>query len=428
MEYIEFIIDIDNKELHNNVKGVKHLMDKVSFNIIGNFGVITVGKPIINDLKVYQLPSFIALSLNVDNPAFTMPIISTDILDDIIYSAASSFGINTLMAVKCERKQWMIRLYYFESRVLDMSYKPGLFDTGYIFGSEILKKSDVLSNKEISKENQNLIWPDDEGFPYISKFKDEIEIRKSLKKIIDEIACKHTGKGIIFFSYNGYQAENNTFSTFNELISDSENLNIDVVDFEASCFGSLYALKLMQHLINDEKYDYGAYICISDRARHFNNETKLFSLNYADAIGFAVVSNKYRFHIGKLNSISSTKMLLKDFPEEVGNRESLLLKKRLSKLESENIIKIVSFNDKKFGRFGYIIPRVSPSSNELVTRSKKFELATSLKNENWPTGIFSGISWIIDMGGGEELNSYDQISISTIGYGFTWASILFERP
>lgn len=424
----KFVVKLYQTGSSNNLNSVEAILENLEIKVKGNLGVITTGIPLVNGLKIYQLPSFIALSLNIENPVFTMPIIDTDILNDVVESSIKSFDINTLIIAECSAEKWVIKVYYYESIPNASEQDSGLAYTGYTLGSNCLEKEEILSKKDISIENQMVIWPSDEGFPYIPKFESELEIKLSLKSIVEKILLTQNGKGVIFFSYNGYQAENNTFPTFRLLLNEADLEEVDIVDYEASCFGSLYALKTIQQLICDGKYDYGVYLCISDRARHFNSETRLFSINYADAIGYAVVSKDYSFKINSLESVTNTDVLKKDFPEVVGNRNSLVLKNKLSKLECQNIINISPKNGYDKENRSYILPRVSPSSKEKILQTKWFSSAENLRNDRWPTGIFSGLNWIVDIDKYERLERYEQIFVSTIGYGFTWASVVLERP
>ncbi|MEZ8656726.1 hypothetical protein AB6D60_22415 [Vibrio splendidus] len=392
--------------------------------------IISFGEPYINGHYVYQLPHYISNALNLGGEVITFHfsrVSDPNLIKILVSSVFTSYECSNLLCVKCEKYHWDIELLE-EARIHSYSnlnsneVNVGISNVECKYGSTTLSKSDILSTKSLSLENQNLIWPIEEGFPYIPKFKDSNEVMKLVYTTFDEITSGVGDRGIIFYTYNGRDFD--TFGRMKRLEKDFPNH--DIVFYEGSCFGSLLALKLLETLVSDNIYDFGGYVSLSDRARFFNRDTPLFSINYGDAIGYARVDKSPKYLVEKISAISDSELILKDHISYIGNRESYKLKKRFSDMESKGIIKTTQYLNSLPNKSNvkHILPRMSPAAFEIVNKSNNFRHSTWAKHSLYPTGIFSGLNWIAEFS--EVFESDDYVSVSTIGFGFSWVSALLK--
>ncbi|WP_445374645.1 hypothetical protein ACSLVK_00145 [Photorhabdus tasmaniensis] len=419
-------ITIPSTEFTDPITAVNFLLRDIPKLEYKDVAVITIGEGKLRGVRIFQLPSWISNELQLSSLRYTLALKSEFQVRLIIDYLASFGNIKTIIIVRCYVSKWILKTYivsqnYNNSVIMRTS---GLEEIGYYFGKNYLTKDKVLKTQVISDENQSIIWPEREGFPLIPQFSDFQDLISKLKSTLEKVVDKK-GKGLLLFSYNGSGSASD-FDTIPSLKYLGIELpdNIQVIEFEASCYGSIYAIHWLKYLVAIGEIDFGAYVCVSDRARHFSKNTPLFSINYSDAVGYAIISTEPSYSISEPVSIIETSLIENDFPKVIGNRNSLLLKNRFRQLEwvfGSDIIKGYGLDYSSKQRC-IVLPRMSPNSFAQLYSETGISDKNLITHEDWPTGIFSGLNWIVDLADSFGNTNQNEIIVSTLGYGFIWAS------
>lgn len=299
----------------------------------------------------------------------------------------------------------------------------GLKIMGYRFGESTLLKTDVLTKQSISIENQARIWPKEEGYPYIPMFYCLEEIRNNLSEVLKIIVGSFEEEAAVHFviSINGSGPGRVQYKDVTDVI---ENNCTSYSIIDGSCSGSITSIPLFAELLNDGFYAI-SYISISDRARNFNNNTPLLSINYGDVISYYVIAkSSYRYRVIDIKEFNDTKVMDSKIYEK-SSRNALVANSKIYKYE--RLAFEVLANEIEYINDAYVIlPRLSSENREYV--SSLFGGRGQLRHETWPLAIFSGSNWVIDFTDiFNNSNKYEKVSVLAIGVGFCWAAMQLER-
>lgn len=308
----------------------------------------------------------------------------------------------------------------------------GLNDIHFSFANSAYTIEEFTAIRPMSKGERETYWPN--GFLYLPRFECYEELMSCCVDKLQQIERKYNSEErvLCIVCLNVVYSD----APYPDLSLDLQDIfpKWDFVSLDTTCYGWAFAFKTAQSYLQNDHYEKVIYVAASARGMGLHAELDLSYINYCDAICVLEFSTQAEYELVSFASHTDSRFAAMSYEQNF--RKKLLLQRDLVDAEWQNFFNAIS---QALGTAAIsitdvqsiLIPFITPSSEEMLFQHLG---ATAKAKHKVPSfqevGLIAGIGCLREFHEHHQNKAWvpgDRIILCTMGYAYSWATVILEK-